>query len=483
MATVGTSAVVEPLDAKKRWVFKTTQNDDLIAAALIKHMKKNGVKTIGFIGFNDPYGENWYKVFGALAEKAGIRIVASERYARTDQSVTGQSLKLIAAKPDAVLIAGGRRAGGAAAGHAVRPGLQGPRVPDARGGHRRLHQARQGKGRRHRARRRADARHRRDPGLESDQEGRAGVHRRVREAVRQRSRRRSAPTPGTAASCSQRAIPVALKAGKPGTEAFRVALRDALEHEREVVGTQGVFNMSATNHNGMDERARVLVVVRTASSGCCPSERVRPRPGQGRHPRTHRRHPARGRSRRALRRRQAAGAVAVRRRTASRRHACGRRIGAAPARGAQRRRRRRAARRFAARTTPWWRRAREWSSARARTKAWARASRAALPPRADADGWIVALADMPWIAPATIARGDARRATARRSWRRCYRGERGHPVGFARAYRAALVALSGDEGRARRSLRGNVRDAREDRRRRSRRRARRRSPGRPGSCT
>ena len=65
MATVGTSSVVEPLDAKKRWVFKTTQNDDLIAAALIKHMVKNGVKTIGFIGFNDPYGENWYKVFGA----------------------------------------------------------------------------------------------------------------------------------------------------------------------------------------------------------------------------------------------------------------------------------------------------------------------------------------------------------------------------------------------------------------------------------
>ncbi len=105
MATVGTSSVVEPLDAKKRWVFKTTQNDDIIAAALLSHMVKNGVKTIGFIGFNDPYGENWYKVFGAMAEKAGIAIVANERYARTDQSVTGQVLKLMAAKPDAVLIA------------------------------------------------------------------------------------------------------------------------------------------------------------------------------------------------------------------------------------------------------------------------------------------------------------------------------------------------------------------------------------------
>ena len=68
-------------------------------------MAKNGVKTVGFIGFNDPYGENWLKVFSALAEKAGITLVAIERYARTDSSVTGQALKLIAAKPDAVLIA------------------------------------------------------------------------------------------------------------------------------------------------------------------------------------------------------------------------------------------------------------------------------------------------------------------------------------------------------------------------------------------
>ena len=60
----------------------------------------------------------------------------------------------------------------------------------------------------------------------------------------------------------QRAIPVALKSGKPGTEAFRSALRDAIEQEREVVGCQGVFNMSPTNHNGMDERARVLVTVK-----------------------------------------------------------------------------------------------------------------------------------------------------------------------------------------------------------------------------
>ena len=97
------------------------------------------------------------------------------------------------------------------------------------------------------------------PGRESDQEGRAGLHRRVREAVRQQAGDVRREHVGRRASSCERAIPVALKAGKPGTEAFRVALRDALEQEREVVGCQGVFNMSADQpqrHGRARARAR-----------------------------------------------------------------------------------------------------------------------------------------------------------------------------------------------------------------------------------
>ncbi len=261
MATVGTSAVVEPLDARKRWVFKTTQNDDLIAAALIKHMVKNGVKTVGFIGFNDPYGENWYKVFSGLAEKAGIRIVANERYARPDQSVTGQSLKLIAAKPDAVLIAG-------VGGPAVLPqatlydhGYKG-RVYQTHAvatndfiklGREKVEGTVLAAG----------------PMLVIDEIPNSNPTRQVAQTYIAAYEKRFGATPATFGANTwdgglllAQAIPVALKAGKPGTEAFRSALRDALEKQGEVVGTQGVFNMSATNHNGMDERARVLVVVR-----------------------------------------------------------------------------------------------------------------------------------------------------------------------------------------------------------------------------
>ena len=261
LATVGTSAVVEPLDAKKRWVFKTTQNDDLIASALISHMVKNGVKTIGFIGFNDPYGENWYKVFTPMAEKAGIKVVASERYTRTDQSVTGQTLKLIAAKPDAVLIA-------AVGGPAVLPqatlfdqGYKG-RVYQTHAvatedfiklGKEKVEGTVLAAG----------------PMLVIDEIPDSNPTKKVAQGYIAAYEKQFGSKPATFGANTwdggillERAIPSALKAGQPGTEAFRAALRDALEKERDVVGTQGVFNMSATNHNGMDERARVLVIVR-----------------------------------------------------------------------------------------------------------------------------------------------------------------------------------------------------------------------------
>jgi len=261
LATVGTSSVVEPIDDKRRWVFKTTQNDDLIAAALIKHMVKNGVKTVAFIGFNDPYGENWYKVFGGLAEKAGIRVVASERFARTDQSVTGQVLKMMSAKPDAVLIA-------AVGGPAVLP--QATLYDQSYKG--RVYQThavatdefiRLGKEKVEGTVLAAGSM------LVIDDVAPGDPIRKVALAYINAYEKQFGQRPATfgantydAGLLLQQAVPIALKTAKPGTEAFRIALRDALEQQHDVTGCQGVFNMSPTNHNGMDERARVLIVVR-----------------------------------------------------------------------------------------------------------------------------------------------------------------------------------------------------------------------------
>jgi branched-chain amino acid transport system substrate-binding protein len=261
LATVGTQAVAEPVDARKRWVFKTTQNDDLIATALLSHMLRNGVRTVGFIGFNDPYGENWFKVFSGLAEKAGIRVVASERYARTDQSVTGQVLKLMVAKPDAVLIA-------AVGGPAVLP--QATLFDQGYRG--RIYQThavateefiRLGKEKVEGTILAAGSMLVIDDIPDSD------PIKRVALTYISAYERKFGDKPATFGANTydswlilQRAIPVALKIAKPGSEAFRVALRDAIEQEHDVVGCQGVFNMSPTNHNGMDERARVLVTVK-----------------------------------------------------------------------------------------------------------------------------------------------------------------------------------------------------------------------------
>jgi branched-chain amino acid transport system substrate-binding protein len=261
MATVGTSSVVEPLDAKRRWVYKTTQNDDLIAAALIRHMQKSGVKSVGFIGFNDPYGENWLKVFGGLAEKAGLRVAVVERYNRTDQSVTGQSLKLIAAKPDAVLVAG---VGG--------PGVLPQATLRDQGYKGTIYQThgvatddfiRLGKDKVEGTVLAAG------PMLVIDEIPASNPIRKVALDYIAAYEKRFGQKPATfgantwdAGLLLERAIPAAAKKAKPGTEAFRVALRDAIEEAREVVGCQGVFNMSPSNHNGMDERARVMVTVK-----------------------------------------------------------------------------------------------------------------------------------------------------------------------------------------------------------------------------
>jgi len=261
LATVGTQSVVEPVDAKKRWVFKTTQNDDLIAAALLKHMVKNNVKTVGFIGFNDPYGENWYKVFGTLAEKAGIRIIASERYARADQSVMGQALKLIAAKPDAILIA-------AVGGPAVLP--QATLFDQGYKG--RIYQThavatddfiKLGKEKVEGTVLAAGSMLVIDDIADTDPIKKVAL---IYIGAYEKQFGQKPATFGANTYDSglilQHAIPSALKVARPGSEAFRSALRDAIEQERDVVGCQGVFNMSPTNHNGMDERARVLVTVK-----------------------------------------------------------------------------------------------------------------------------------------------------------------------------------------------------------------------------
>jgi len=89
---------------KDAWTFRLPQSTAVMAHAMVEHMKKHGVKTVGFLGYTDAYGESWLKDFTAVAAPAGIKVVDAERFARSDTSVTAQALKLASANPDAVLV-------------------------------------------------------------------------------------------------------------------------------------------------------------------------------------------------------------------------------------------------------------------------------------------------------------------------------------------------------------------------------------------
>lgn len=264
LTTVGSSAVITPLDDKKKWVFKTTQNDSLIAAALLDHMAKSGIKTIGFVGTSDPYGENWAKVVAEGAEKRGIKIVANERFQRQDTSVAAQALKVFSAKPDAVLIA-------APGTPAVLPQLalvdrgykgkfyqtHGAALPEflTLGG-------------------------KKVEGtilaaslmLVLDQVPDTHPSKKIAKGYVAAYEKAYGATPATfganvydAGLLLEKAIPLALTKGKPGTPEFRAGLRDALEKTRELAATQGVYNMTPADHSGFDERGRELITVSNGS--------------------------------------------------------------------------------------------------------------------------------------------------------------------------------------------------------------------------
>ena len=99
-------APIAPAADKRAWAFRVEPTADIMVGRVVEDMKAKGVKTVGFIGFSDSWGELLLKALTQTTQAAGIKIIATERYARTDTSVTGQSLKVLSARPDAVFVGG-----------------------------------------------------------------------------------------------------------------------------------------------------------------------------------------------------------------------------------------------------------------------------------------------------------------------------------------------------------------------------------------
>lgn len=255
-------SIIDPMDQQRRWVFKTPYNDEITASATARDMAKNKIKTVGFIGFNDAYGESWNQEFAAAAKKVGIQVVATESYNRTDMSVTSQVLRVLIMKPDAVLIA-------ASGTPAVLP--QSTLV--GRGYKGRIYQT---------------------TGVTNNDFIRVGgksvegtfvaaapvvvagelpVNHPARETALELKRLyEQANGDGTLNSFAGYAwdawliakdaiLRVGEKAA-PGTPEFRKELRDAIEATKNLATTNGLVTMSASDHNGFNADAPVLINVR-----------------------------------------------------------------------------------------------------------------------------------------------------------------------------------------------------------------------------
>lgn len=262
ISMAASSRIVEPVDEKRRWVFKTPQNDQQMASAIVQNMVDNNIKKVAYIGFANAYGEGWLEQFRSQAADKGIQIVATESFNPTDTSVTGQVLKLLSSQPDAVFIAGSGTPAALPQKTLRERGYRGPIYQthgvanndflricgrDCEGTLLPVSPVQMARS------------------LPDDHPVKASAMEYVEVYE-------AAHGPGSVSAFGgyawdagvllQAAIPEALKVAQPGTPQFRAALRDALENVSNVAGASGIFNMSPTDHLGLDDRSRVMITIK-----------------------------------------------------------------------------------------------------------------------------------------------------------------------------------------------------------------------------
>ena len=247
---------------RAKWSVDMPQPVPIMGKVLYEHMKAHNIKTVGYIGYSDSYGDLWFNDLKKQGEAMGLQVVDDERFARPDTSVAGQVLKLVAANPDAILVgASGTAAGlpqtalrergykgliyqthgaasmvfirisGAAAEGVIM--ASGP-VMDPED--------------------QVDSALTKKPGLalNTAYEAKYGVN----------SRSQFAGHSYDAFQVLLRVIPVALKTAKPGTPEFREAIRQAFLSEHEIAASQGVYNFTEKDRYGLDDRSRILLTVK-----------------------------------------------------------------------------------------------------------------------------------------------------------------------------------------------------------------------------
>src|ERR1700758_453327 len=247
---------------RAKWSVVLPQPVPIMGKVLYAHMSAHNVKTVGYIGYSDSYGDLWFDDFKRQGVPMGLTLVDEERFARPDTSVAGQVLKLVAANPDAILVgASGTAAAlpqaelrdrgykgliyqthGAASMDFIRiSGAAAEGVIMASGPVMDPEDQ-------------PDSALTKKPGLALDTayEAKYGPN----------SRSQFAGHSYDAFLVLQRIIPTALKTAKPGTPEFREAIRQALLTERDIAASQGVYNFTEKDRYGLDDRSRILLTVK-----------------------------------------------------------------------------------------------------------------------------------------------------------------------------------------------------------------------------
>lgn len=252
-------ANANPTGEMGRWTVTVPQPAPLMVGATVEHMKKTGVKSIGYIGFSDAWGDLVYDALLKTTQGSQITILTNERYARPDASVTGQALKIIAAHPDVVVTGGSGTPGALPHIALVERGFRGQAYgthaiinPDfVRVGGKNVEGVIAPSG----------------PVVVAEQLPASNPIRKVAMDFRKDYETANKEATYNAFSAYSYdawlifadAAKRALRDAKPGTPKFRAVLRDALTSTKELVGTHAVYNFTPDSRYGADERSRVLV--------------------------------------------------------------------------------------------------------------------------------------------------------------------------------------------------------------------------------
>src|SRR6266700_2331893 len=247
---------------RTKWSVAMPQPIPIVGKAVYEHMKAHNIKTVGYIGYSDSYGDLWFNDFKAQGVPMGMTVADEERFARPDTSVTGQVLKLVAANPDAILVG----ASGTAAAL--------PQTELRERGYKGLIYQTHGAASMDFIRIAGKAAEGvimvSGPVMDPEDQPVEAQTKKPGLALVQAYEAKYGPASRSqfaghsydAFLVLERIVPVALKTAKPGTPEFREAIRQALLAEREIAASQGVYNFTEKDRYGLDDRSRILLTVK-----------------------------------------------------------------------------------------------------------------------------------------------------------------------------------------------------------------------------